>query len=244
MKHEGKVAVVTGAGQGMGLAIVERLISEGAQVAALDLNAQTVEQHINPLGPSVLALACDVSDSDAVKKALATALDHFGRLDILINSAGTGSVDSFMDTPDEHWDKVIGVNLTGTFYCCREGARLIKQAGNGGAIINISSSAFFSGEGPSHYVASKGGVIGLTRSIANELAAENIRVNTLVPGATDTPMMAGIPDEWRDQMIQGIPLGRMGAASEVASVASFLASDEASFMTGQNVGVNGGMTFI
>jgi 3-oxoacyl-[acyl-carrier protein] reductase len=244
MKHEGKVAVVTGAGQGMGQAIVECLVAEGAQVAALDVNSETVEQTASRLGEKVIGLACDVSDSAAVKKAFETAASKFGRLDIVVNSAGTGSVDTFLDTPDEHWDRVIGVNLTGTFYCCREGARLMKQSGNGGVIINISSSAFCSGEGPSHYVASKAGVVGLTRSITGELAGYGIRVNTLVPGATDTPMMAGIPDEWRDQMIQGIPLGRMGEAVEVARVASFLASDDASFMTGQNVGVNGGMVYI
>lgn len=244
MKHEGKVAAVTGAGQGMGQAIVECLVAEGASVAALDYNTEGVEELAAKLGDKVIGLSCDVSDSAAVKKALENTVEQFGRLDIVVNCAGTGSVDAFLETPDENWAKVIGVNLTGTFYMCREGAKLIKQTSGGGAIINVSSSAFCSGEGPSHYVASKGGVVGLTRSIAGELAPEGIRVNTLVPGATDTPMMSGIPDEWRDQMIQGIPLGRMGEPSEVARVASFLASDDASFMTGQNIGVNGGMAFI
>ncbi|WP_253273012.1 SDR family NAD(P)-dependent oxidoreductase [Halomonas sp. PR-M31] len=111
-------------------------------------------------------------------------------------------------------------------------------------IINVSSSAVLSGEGPSHYCASKAGVMGFTRSIARELAPHGIRVNTLVPGPTNTPMMVGIPKDWMEQMVKAIPLGRMGEAEEVARVASFLASDDASFMTGQNVAVNGGMVFI
>lgn len=244
MKHQGKVAAVTGAGQGMGKAIAEVLVAQGAKVAALDYNVEGVEEVANELGEAAIGLSCDVSDSASVKQTLAQVVDTFGRLDIVVNCAGTGAVDAFLDTPDENWAKVIGVNLTGTFYMCREGAKLMKETAGSGAIVNVSSTAFASGEGPSHYVASKAGVVGLTRSIAGELAPEGIRVNTLVPGATDTPMMSGIPDEWREQMIQGIPLGRMGEPAEVARVASFLASDDASFMTGQNVGVNGGMAFI
>jgi 3-oxoacyl-[acyl-carrier protein] reductase len=152
-------------------------------------------------------------------------------------------MDEFLNTPDENWARVIGVNLTGTFLCCREGARLMAENGSG-AIINVSSSAVVSGEGPSHYVASKAGVMGLTRSIARELAPNGIRVNTLVPGATNTPMMQGIPEEWMQQMISGIPMGRMAEPEDVAKVASFLASDDAGFITGQNIAVNGGMVFI
>lgn len=243
MKHQGKVIFVTGAGQGMGKAIVERFAAEGAKVAAIDINKDAAEKTASSVQGDVLAIACDIANSQSVKDAMKQVKDHFGHLDVVINNAGTGSVDAFLDTPDENWDRVVGVNLKGTFLCCREGARLMVENG-GGVIINISSSAAISGEGPSHYVASKAGVMGLTRSLARELAVNGIRVNTLVPGATNTPMMQGIPEEWMQQMINAIPLGRMAEPDDVAKVASFLASDDAGFMTGQNIAVNGGMVFI
>ena len=164
---------------------------------------------------------------------------------------GAAQDDDLLDRPGQgnafcirQLERVIGVNLTGTFLCCREGARLMQRSGAKGAIINVSSTAAMSGEGPSHYCASKAGVMGLTRSIARELAASGIRVNTIVPGPTNTPMMAGIPDEWMQSMIKAIPLGRMCEPEEIARVAGFLASDGASFITGQNIAVNGGMAFI
>ncbi|WP_028300900.1 SDR family NAD(P)-dependent oxidoreductase [Oceanospirillum beijerinckii] len=248
MKHENRVVFVTGAGQGMGKAIVERFVAEGALVAAVDINQQAAQAVADSCGAGldgtrVIGLACDVSDSSSVRDAMAEVERQFGRLDIVVNNAGIGSVDAFVDTPDENWNRVIGVNLTGTFLCCREGARLMQKNGSG-IIINVSSSAVMSGEGPSHYCASKAGVIGLTRSIARELASSGIRVNTLVPGPTNTPMMADIPEDWMEQMVNAIPLGRMCEPDEVARVASFIASEEASFITGQNIAVNGGMVFL
>ncbi len=243
MKHEKQVVFVTGAGQGMGKAIVERFAAEGASVVAVDINLQAAEATAKAIGANVVGLACDVSDSSSVRDAMAEVERQFGRLDVVVNNAGIGSVDAFLDTPDENWARVIGVNLTGTFLCCREGARLM-QKNDGGVIINVSSSAVMSGEGPSHYCASKAGVIGLTRSIARELASSGIRVNTLVPGPTNTPMMADIPEDWMEQMVNAIPLGRMCEPDEVARVASFIASEDASFITGQNIAVNGGMVFL
>lgn len=243
MKHQDKVVFVTGAGQGMGQAVVKQFASEGAKVAAIDINLAAAEATAADAGGEVVAIACDIADSSSVRDAMAQVKARFGRLDVVINNAGIGSVDAFLDTPDENWARVISVNLTGTFLCCREGARLMQENG-GGVIINVSSSAALSGEGPSHYVASKAGVIGLTRSIARELAAVGVRVNTLVPGPTNTPMMADIPDDWMEQMVKAIPLGRMCEPQEIARVASFLASEDASFITGQNIAVNGGMVFI
>ena len=243
MKHKDQVVFVTGAGQGMGRSVVERFAADGARVAAIDINLEAAQATASACGDNVIGIACDVSSSQSVQDAMAEVEARFGRLDVVINNAGIGSVDAFLDTPDENWQRVIGVNLTGTFFCCREGARLMQKNG-GGVIINVSSSAVMSGEGPSHYCASKAGVMGLTRSMARELSGSGIRVNTLVPGPTNTPMMADIPDDWMAQMVNAIPLGRMCEPEEVARVASFLASDDASFITGQNIAVNGGMVFI
>ena len=245
MKLVNKVAFVTGAGQGMGRAMVRRFAEEGAVVVAADINLDAARETIEGLaGGSALAVACNVADSASVAEAMAAVIERFGRLDVLVNNAGVGSVDAFLDTPDEHWQRVIGVNLTGTFLCSREAARLMHQSGQGGVIVNLSSTAAVSGEGPSHYCASKAGVMGLTRSLARELAPSQIRVNTIVPGPTNTPMMAGIPDDWMQSMVKAIPLGRMCEPAEIAAVAAFLASDDASFITGQNIAVNGGMAFI
>jgi 3-oxoacyl-[acyl-carrier protein] reductase len=244
MKLLNKVAFVTGAGQGMGRAIVRRFAEYGALVVAADINLEAAQQTIEDFGENALALACNVADSASVAQAMSAVEARFGRLDILVNNAGVGSVDAFVDTPDENWQRVIGVNLTGTFLCSREAVRLMQKGEIKGAVINISSTAALTGEGPSHYCAAKAGVMGLTRSMARELAASGIRVNTIVPGPTNTPMMAGIPDDWMQSMLKAIPLGRMGETDEIARVAAFLAGDDAGFITGQNLAVNGGMAFI
>lgn len=244
MKLFNKVAFVTGAGQGMGRAIVRHFAEQGALVVAADINLDAARQTVEDLGEKALAVACNVADSDSVATAMAAVEARFGRLDILVNNAGVGSIDAFVETPDEHWQRVIGVNLTGVFFCSREAVRLMLKASTPGVVINISSTAALTGEGPSHYCAAKAGVMGLTRSMARELAASGIRVNTIVPGPTNTPMMAGIPDDWMQTMLKAIPLGRMCETDEIARVAAFLASEDAGFITGQNLAVNGGMAFI
>lgn len=244
MKLQNKVAFVTGAGQGMGLAIVRSFVAEGARVVAADIDLQTLQQAVAEFGDKVLAVACNVADSASVTAAVGEAERVFGGLHIVVNNAGVGSLDRFLETPDESWQRVIGVNLTGTFFGAREGARLILKTGEGGCIINMSSTSALNGEGPNHYCASKAGVMGLTRGIARELAAQGIRVNTLVPGPTNTQMLASIPDEMVAELLKAVPLGRLCEADEIARVAVFLASDGASFITGQNIAVNGGMSFI
>jgi len=244
MKLLNKVAFVTGAGQGMGRAIVRHFAEQGAKVVAADINLDAARQSIEGLGEKALAVSCNVADSDSVATAMAAVHAHFGSLDVLVNNAGIGSIDAFAQTPDEHWQRVIGVNLTGPFFCSREAVKLMLAAASPGVIINISSTAALTGEGPSHYCAAKAGVMGLTRSMARELAGNGIRVNTIVPGPTNTPMMADIPDDWMQSMLKAIPLGRMGETDEIARVAAFLASDDAAFITGQNLAVNGGMAFI
>jgi 3-oxoacyl-[acyl-carrier protein] reductase len=228
----------------MGQAIVRHFAEQGAWVVAADINLEAALQTVEGLGENAMAVICNVADSDSVATAMAAVEARFGRLDILVNNAGVGSIDTFTETPDEHWQRVIGVNLTGAFYCSREAVKLMLKAGTPGSVINISSTAALTGEGPSHYCAAKAGVMGLTRSMARELAASGIRVNTLVPGPTNTPMMAGIPDDWMQTMLKAIPLGRMCETDEIARVAAFLASADAGFITGQNLAVNGGMAFI
>ena len=244
MKLLNKVAFVTGAGQGMGRAIVRHFAEQGARVVAADINLEAARQTIEGLGDNALAVICNVADSASVAAAMAATHECFGSLDVVVNNAGIGSIDAFAETPDEHWQRVIGVNLTGTFFCSREAVKLMLKAATPGVIINISSTSAVTGEGPSHYCAAKAGVMGLTRSMARELASNGIRVNTIVPGPTNTPMMADIPEDWMQSMLKAIPLGRMGETDEIARVAAFLASEDASFITGQNLAVNGGMAFI
>ena len=243
MKLTGKVALVTGAGQGMGRAIARRFVAEGATVVALDLNLQAAQQSLDGLAGPHLALALNVADSAAVNAALEEVLAKFGRIDVLVNNAGTGGVDSFTDISDKSWARVIGVNLYGPFNYARAAVRAMQKTG-GGVLINLGSTAAVSGDGPAHYVASKAALMGLTRSMAKELAKSGIRVNTLVPGPTNTTMMQGIPQEWADAIVAGVPMGRMGEPDDIAKVAVFLASDDSGFVTGQNLAVNGGSAFI
>jgi len=244
VKLVGKIALVTGAGQGMGRAIARRFAEEGATVVALDLNLDNALATLDGIGEPSGAMALNVADSKAVAETFASIVQRFGRIDILVNNAGIGSVDSFADISDETWARVTGVNLDGAFYCAREAVRAMQKAAAPGVIVNVASTAAVSGDGPAHYVASKAALIGLTRSMAKELAPQGIRVNTLVPGPTNTPMMQGIPKEWSEAIIKGVPLGRMAEPEDIARAALFLASDDSGFVTGQNLAVNGGSAFI
>jgi 3-oxoacyl-[acyl-carrier protein] reductase len=262
-KFAGKAAIVTGAGRGIGRAIVERLTADGAKVAALDMNVEEAKA-----SGAALALQCNVADSASVRAAARAARDAFGRLDIAVNNAGIGQaakdgseqfygamaqrnaelaekgasdiiVDQLIHMEDEGWAGVMAVNINGAFYVCREFARVLAEDGNAGSIINISSTSAQSGEGSPHYVTSKAAIIGLTRQLARELAPRKIRVNAVAPGPTNTPVMAGIPDEWIKSMEASIPLGRMANPSEIAAAVAYLASDDASFVNGSVLVANG-----
>lgn len=261
---DGRAAIVTGAGRGIGAAIVARLQADGAKVAALDMDEASAAA-----SGADLALACDVAISADVARCVAAARAAFGRLDIAVNNAGTGRadgdgsdafyaamgqrnaelaekgssdviVDHLIHMGDDGWAGVLAVNLNGAFFLCREFVKVLAADGNPGAIINISSTSAFSGEGSVHYCASKAAVLGLTRQLARELAPRKIRVNAVAPGPTNTPIMQGIPDEWIKSMEAGIPLGRMADPAEIAATVAFLASDDASFMTGSVLTANGG----
>jgi len=241
MKLSGKVAVVTGAGQGMGRAIARLFAQEGATVVAIDLKLENAQETV--AGTNGLARKVNVADSAEVKALFDEVDAQFGRVDVLVNNAGIGGLHKFTEISDAAWARVIGVNLNGAFYCAREAVRSMKKAGVRGTVINFASSAVASGDGPIHYCAAKAGLVGLTRGMARELAGDGIRVNTIVPGPTNTPMMAGVPPDWAESIIKGVPLGRMGEPEDIARTALFLASDDSSYITGQNIACNGGCVF-
>lgn len=243
MKLKDKVALVTGAGQGMGRAIARQFAAEGAIVVALDLNLEAAQQTLEGCGEQHLARALNVADAAAVNALVDDVLALRGRVDVLVNNAGTGGMDSFTEMSDEAWARVMGVNLNGAFYCARAAVRAMLKTG-GGTVVNVGSTSAVSGDGPAHYVTSKAALMGLTRVMAKELAKSGVRVNTLVPGPTNTPMMQGIPQEWADAIIAGVPMGRMAEPEDIAKVAVFLASDDSGFVTGQSVAVNGGSAFL
>ncbi|MBP7544320.1 MAG: glucose 1-dehydrogenase [Acidovorax sp.] len=243
MKLKDKVALVTGAGQGMGRAIARQFAAEGAIVVALDLNLEAAQQTLEGCGEQHLARALNVADAAAVNALVDEVLALRGRVDVLVNNAGTGGMDSFTEMSDEAWARVMGVNLNGAFYCARAAVRAMLKTG-GGTVVNVGSTSAVSGDGPAHYVTSKAALMGLTRVMAKELAKSGVRVNTLVPGPTNTPMMQGIPQEWADTIIAGVPMGRMAEPEDIAKVAVFLASDDSGFVTGQSVAVNGGSAFL
>lgn len=241
MRLENKIALVTGAASGIGLATVRRFVAEGAHVVAVDLDHDRTVSASSGL-PNVSVAAADVSKSQQVNKAFELAQERHGRLDILVNAAGISAAPlDIEDITDEDFAHVVEVNLYGTFYAVRAAAKLMRRNGDsGGSIVNISSvGALANFPLPASYPASKAGVLGLTRATAALLAPNNIRVNAVAPGATDTPMLPSEP-AFRDAVVGLGVLGRAASADEMANTILFLASDEAAFFTGQTISPNGG----
>ncbi|HZJ38922.1 MAG TPA: 3-oxoacyl-[acyl-carrier-protein] reductase [Chthoniobacterales bacterium] len=245
MRFENQVAVVTGAGRGIGHAIALRLAQEGARVASVsrtEANAQKTAQEINALRANAAkAYAVDVADHSAVQKIGAAILEEFGRVDILVNNAGVTRDSLSMRMSVEDWDTVLNTNLKGAFNFVQAMMRtMIKQ--RSGRIINISSVIGLIGNaGQANYAASKAGIIGLTKSLARELASRGITVNAIAPGLIETDMTGVLSDEVRQSILQKVPLGRLGQPDDIAAAVAYLASAEASYVTGQVLTVDGGM---
>jgi 2-hydroxycyclohexanecarboxyl-CoA dehydrogenase len=244
----GRVAVVTGAASGIGLAIGRRLAGRGDRVALLDLQGDAVQraaEDVRATGAQVIAAKVDVTHRGEVDDALDEVRKKFGPVEIMVTSAGLDAFEPFTDITIESWERILAINLTGTFHCL-QAAVPDMLAARWGRMVTISSSSAQSGAARmAHYVASKGGVIGLTKALALELARHGITVNNISPALIDTPMarraeaagdLAKI-----EKLAARIPVGRAGTPEDVAATCGFLCSDEASFITGQLVGVNGGM---
>jgi NAD(P)-dependent dehydrogenase (short-subunit alcohol dehydrogenase family) len=242
----GRTAIVTGGASGIGAAICSRLAAAGAAVAIFDLNGDAAVQAAGSLaatGAKAAGLAVDVTDRNTIDAALQEVRSTLGRPTILVNSAGVSSADPFLEISPEKWNLLLTVNLTGTFNCCQ--AVIPDMLAEGwGRIVNISSSSIHSGvPRMSHYVAAKSGVVGLTKSLALEFAPQGLTVNTIPPGFIDTPMLRGFADEGNvdlDRSLAATPVGRMGKPEDIAAACAFLVSEEASYITGQIIGVNGG----
>jgi 3-oxoacyl-[acyl-carrier protein] reductase len=240
----GKVALVTGASRGIGRAIALRLAQDGADVvvAATTIeNADVVAKEIEAIGRNTLPIGLNVAVCDEVEKMVRSALDVFSKVDILVNNAGITKDNLLLRMSEEQWEQVIQVNLTGTFNCIRALTKsMMKQ--RAGKIINISSIVGVIGNaGQANYCASKAGIIGLTKSVARELASRNIQVNAIAPGYIETDMTGELSEDVQEKLKTTIPLGRIGRPEEIAAAAAFLASDQSDYITGQVIQVDGGM---
>lgn len=239
-----KVAVVTGAGSGMGAAIVERFCEEGARVVAADVSGREADTAAR-VGEACVAVHADVSRAEDVKAMLDLAVTRFGRLDVLCNNAGIqGQIARTADYDDEEFDRVIAVNLRGVYLGMKHAIPLMLKTG-GGSIVNTSSmAALVAFPMLPAYTASKGGVSMLTRLTAAEYAADGIRVNAILPGAIDTGMTQAMPKDYIDGAVKATLMGRIGKPQEISALALFFASDESSFITGAEVPVDGGYTLV
>ncbi len=241
---EGKTALVTGASGGIGGAIAKALHGAGATVALSGTRVEPLEALAAELGDRAHVLPCNLSDSDAVEALPKQAIEAMGGLDILVNNAGITRDNLFMRMKDEDWDAVININLTSTMRLCRGVMRPMMKA-RWGRIINISSIVATTGNpGQANYTAAKAGMIAMGKSIAQEVASRGITVNAVAPGFISTPMTDALNDDQKDVINKQIPAGRMGTPEEIAAAVLYLASEEAGYVTGATLHVNGGMSMV
>ena len=243
---EGKVAIVTGASRGIGRAIAQDLAAHGAQVV-INYNrsaaeAEDVVAAIETNGGSAVAVQADVGDFEAAKALVAAAKEQYGQIDILVNNAGTTRDMLLMMMKEEDWDTVLDTNLKSLFNCCKAVLRPMIRQKRGGRIINISSVVGLAGQGgQTNYAASKAGIIGFTKSLAKEVGGRAITVNAVAPGYFPTALTADLSDELKEKALELIPLARLGEVEEVAHLVTFLASDQAAYITGEVIRVDGGL---
>ena len=248
---ERKVALITGGAGGIGRALCRRFAEEGAEVAALDINADglaALEGELKEMGATLLPVVADIADHAAIIDAAATVSRRLGRIDILVNNAGWDAPRQFLDTTPEFWSKVIAINLLGPLNLHHAVLPHMAKAG-GGAVVNIASDAGRVGSsGEAVYSACKGGIIAFTKTLARECARHNIRLNAVCPGPTDTPLLRSFRDEGEygqklyESLKRAIPLKRLGRPEDLPGIVAFLASDDAGFITGEVISVSGGLT--
>ncbi|MFH1045373.1 MAG: 3-oxoacyl-[acyl-carrier-protein] reductase [Candidatus Omnitrophota bacterium] len=241
---EAKVAIITGGARGIGREIALSFARAGASLAIVDVDAQALaetERELASLGSPSAQFSVDVTSLQQVEEMVNKTLDKFKKIDILINNAGITRDALLIRMKEEDWDQVLAVNLKGTFNCTKAVSKIMLKQ-RSGAIINIASIIGLIGNvGQANYAASKAGIIGLTKSVAKELASRGITVNAIAPGFIQTEMTARLPEEIKAKMLERIPLGRFGTPKDVAQLAAFLASEEARYITGQVVTIDGGM---
>lgn len=239
-----RVAIVTGASRGIGRSIAEHLASCGAKIVAVSRKAEDTAELVDQIkqqGGDAISVAADVSQSADVQRLVTTAQESFGQIDILVNNAGITCDTLMARMKEDDWDSVLDINLKGAFICTQAVAKVMAKK-RYGRIINITSVVGQMGNiGQANYCASKAGLMGLTRSNARELSRRNITVNAVAPGFIETDMTSDLPEKVRNEMSAQIPLGRFGSAQDVAAAVAFLASEQAGYITGHELSVNGGM---
>ena len=246
MKFEDEVAVITGAGRGIGAAIARKLFIEGCRIVILDINetaALECAQSIDPAGCRSLAVSCDVSNKDSVNQTITRIIEKFQTVDILVNNAGITDDSMFHKMTLEQWQRVININLTGTFLVTSAVVPYMREKKQG-RIINISSTSAYGNIGQANYSATKAGVIGLTKTLAKELGRYSITVNAIEPGVIETDMLTNVPQTIKDGWLKLMPIARMGQPEDIANAVCFFATDEASFITGVELPVCGGFLII
>lgn len=238
----GRVGLVTGAGRSIGAAIARRLAGDGAHVLVADTDAAAARTVASSIGEEATAVALDVRSRASFSAAVQTALDAHGRLDLLVNNAALTISRPFFEIPEDEWDEVMAVNLRGVFLGCQIAGAPMRAQGYG-RIVNLSSIAGQQGSAVNgaHYSASKAGILGLTKSVALELAPHGVTVNAVAPAAVESPLADALPPDRRDALVRSIPVGRLGRAGEIAALVAFLCSEEAAFVTGATLDANGGM---